>query len=152
SLSALIVDTSDIVEADWTDIAAGPRVWATPESEQPIPYEIGLGLADEAAGTPHWINSAWNAIEVHAPDPANPCVLAGATELYLVGEFPLTAQLPLGAAAATFWIGQPMLIRSDPPDPAEPCRRFLVHITEVEVTNDPLVLTAGVPLTITRIA
>src|SRR5262249_14280417 len=75
------------------NIAAGSRVWATPEGDAPMPYEIGLGLVKDAAGTPDWvrhswINSAWNAIEVHVPDPAHPCLLAGATELYLVGAFP----------------------------------------------------------------
>jgi hypothetical protein len=135
-----------------TSVPAGTRVWATPEGEAPMPYELGLGLADQIAGVSFWIASAWNAIEVHVPDPANPCLLAGATELYLVGEFPLLATLPPGATAATFWHGRPMLIRSDPADPAQPSRRFLVHITDVEVTQDPLVLVAGIPLTITRIA
>jgi hypothetical protein len=135
-----------------TSVPAGTRVWATPEGEAPMPYELGLGLADQIAGVSYWITSAWNAIQVHVPDPANPCLLAGATELYLVGEFPLPAALPPGAVPGTFWLGRPMLIQSDPQDPAEPSRRFPVHITQVEVTHDPLVLNAGVPLTITRIA
>jgi hypothetical protein len=135
-----------------TAVPAGPRVWATPAGEPPMPYEVGLGLGDQIAGTTYWIANAWNAIQAHVPDPGNPCLLAGATELYLVGEFPVAATLPTGANPATFWLARPMLIRSDPPDPAEPSRRFLVHITEVEVTTDPLVIVGGVPLTITRIA
>ena len=135
-----------------TTVPAGTRVWAIPDGEPPIPYELSLGLTDQIAGVTYWIANAWNAMPVHVPDPANPCLLAGATELYLVGQFPLNTNLPAGANPATFWIGRPMLIRSDPKDPAEPSRRFLVHLTAVEVTTDPLVLTGGVPLTITRIA
>ena len=47
--------------------------------------------------------------------------------------------------------GRPLLIRTDPADPAAPRRRHLVHVTEVENTVDPLMLVGGVPYPITRI-
>lgn len=135
-------------------VPAGTRVWAVPEGEVPMPYELGLGLADQDNGVTYWISDAWNAIDVHVPDPGNPCLPVGATELYVVGAFPQPAHLPPGAVPGDFWIGRPIVIRTDPADPAEPRRRFLVHITEVEVTADPLILqgTPPAPTSITRIA
>jgi hypothetical protein len=134
-------------------VPAGRRVWATPEREPPIPFELGHGLADQRAGTTFWLSDAWNSMPVYVPDGSQPCLFAGATQLFLVGQFPQAAQLPQPMPDPTrFWIGRPMLIRTDPADPAEPSRRFLVHITEVENTTDPLLLVGGNPLAITRIA
>ena len=133
-------------------ISAGIPVWATPDGEPPVPYTLGTGLGDELRGVAYWVSAAWNAMPAHVPDPSDPCLPAGSTELYLVGAFPLPAQLPPAADPLRFWLDRPMLIRTDPADPAQPGRRHIVHITEVEVTSDPLVLEAGVPIAITRIA
>jgi hypothetical protein len=150
--SAATVLDIELAPGQQDAILAGIPVWATPEGEPPVPFTLGTGLADQLRGTSYWVSAAWNAMPVHVPDPSAPCLPAGSTELYLVGEFPLASQLPLAADPLRFWIDRPMLLRTDPADPAEPSRRHIVHITEVEVTTDPLVLEAGVPITITRIA
>jgi hypothetical protein len=135
-------------------VSAGARAWAAPEGESPIPFELGSGLADQRAGMTFWLSDAWNSMPVYVPDGHQSCLLARATQLYLVGQFPQPSQLPQPPMAdpTRFWIGRPMLIRTDPADPAEPSQRFLVHITEVENTTDPLLLVGGNPLAITRIA
>ena len=134
-------------------VPAGSRVWAAPEGEPPIAFELGEGLKDQQQGKTFWLSDAWNSMPVYVPDDSQPCLLAGATELYLTGGFPLVAQLPGPMPDPTrFWIGRPMLIRTDPRNPAEPSRRFLVHITDVEITIDPLVIVSGSPIVITRIA
>jgi hypothetical protein len=133
------------------NVALGTRVWATPAGEPAIPFEIGRGLRDQRVGAPIWLSAAWNAIPVHVPDEGNRCLLAGTTELYIVGHFPLAAHLPVGAIPARAWLDRPVLIRADAADPSIPSRRHLVHVTAIEQTSDPLILTAGLPTPITRL-
>lgn len=141
----------------------GAIVWAVPEGEPPIPFEVGRSLADRHVNVAApiteddlwlsqqlWVSAAWNDIPVYTPDAARPCLEAGATELWLVGAFPLAAQLPVGANAARFWLGRAVVIRLDPLDPSLRARRHLVHLTEVETAVDPIA--PGGPLQITRIA
>jgi hypothetical protein len=149
----------------WLDIwmAAGvqqnvdppTRVWAAPEGEPPIPFEVGTGLNDASH---YFLCDQWNSLPVYVPDDSQPCLPVGATELYVVGWAPTAAQiLPAVLPDPTqFWLDpnkpRPLLIHTEPSEPAEPRRRFLVHVTEIEQTVDPLVLQGGNPIPITRIA
>jgi hypothetical protein len=147
--------------------AAGTRIWAVRESTPPIVFELGTSIADRLAGRHFWVNAAWNAIAFHALDDteAGRCLKVGATEAYLRGHVPTLAQLPAGdpdvdpANPSGYWIGKWVVLRSTPADPSLPARRWLVRITAVEQTSDPLFLVdangdpdpAGNPLDITRI-
>ena len=137
-------------------LAAGSRVWAPCPGAPPIPFELGEGLSDTTAdnGDPlrFWVHVDWNELPVHVPDPAQPCLALGATEVYLLGIFPTAVQLPAGADPNQFWLGKWILLRTDPEDPSLPARRQLVRIDEIEHTTDPLVLDeGGLPVDLTRV-
>ncbi|MCW3475299.1 baseplate J/gp47 family protein [Limobrevibacterium gyesilva] len=148
--------------------AAGTPVWAVRESTPPLIFELGTSVADRLGGWQFWVQSAWNAIPLHPLDdtPDGRCLPVGATEAYLVGHVPTLGQLPVGdpsvdpANPGAFWIGKWVILRSTPADPSLPARRWLIQITAVEQTEDPLFLVDangnpdpnGNPLDITRIA
>lgn len=142
---------------------AGARVWANPEGERPVAFELGTGLRGyrdlPAAGLSAeswWVHAAWNDLPAHQPDPSVPCLDIGARELWVVGE-PLAAGTlpgtPDPAAIATFWIGRKLLVETRPGDPADPVRRHVVEVDEaVEVVTDPLCTDElDNPITATRI-
>ncbi len=141
------------VQASGADFAvAGMRVWAATEGGEAIPFEVGENIRDQREPKRFWVHPAWNAMPAHVPDESQPCLAVGATELYLRGEFPVSSQLPAPEPVpGDFWIGRLMVLKSTPADPSLPVRRHLVRITEVEATEDPLCLEAGVPIKITRI-
>ena len=139
-------------------VAAGSRVWAAPQGDRPIPFELGGGLADTAGNgsgsTQFWIHPDWNEMPVHVPDADAPCLPVGATELFLRGIFPAPAQVPAGEDPAKFWTGRWLLLKTDPQDRSIPARRHLVRVVEIEHTIDPLSLdesTPPQPIDITRI-
>ncbi len=137
---------------DWVN--AGTKVWAHRMGEQPIPYELGEGLADVRTGTSgaprrFWVHEAWNSILVHEPDGAKPRLAKGATELYLAGEYPLVGQLPLGETAPDYWVETSRaLVLHETDANGEEMHVHLVHVREIDVLVDNL---ADPPLTITRI-
>jgi hypothetical protein len=120
------------------NVDAGTRVWAHRMGEAPLVYEIGEGLVDRAtapAGEPRqfWLHEAWNEIAVHEPDGAKPKLPRGATELYLVGEFPKNVEVPLGETAPQWWAeSRRKLVLHD----AE--HTHLVHVESIEVLVDQL--------------
>lgn len=137
-------------------VAAGSRVWAPCPGSPPIPFELGEGLSDTTAdnGNPlqFWVHADWNEMPVHVLDLAQPCLPLGTTEVYLLGTFPVAAELPAGADPNQFWLGKWVLLRTDPEDPSLPARRHLVRINEIEHTTDPLVLDeGGLPVDLTRV-
>jgi hypothetical protein len=103
-------------------------------------------------GRQFWVHEAWNKILVHIPDPSQPCLPVGATELFLHQRIPQPEQLPGNADSGTFWVGKWLLLKTDPEDPSLPARRHLVRVVEVEHTTDPLCLDKNSnPLEMTRI-
>jgi hypothetical protein len=147
---------SDAGGSGGTFVSAGSRVWAPAQGEPPIPFELGNGLADTTAdaGGPKqfWVHAAWNQMPVHLPDESQPCLPVGATELFLLGSFPTTGQVPAGDDPTKFWIGKWLLLKTDPQDPSIPARRHVVRVVEVEQITDPLFLDeSDNPSPITRI-
>ena len=126
---------------------ADTPVWATPAGEVPIPFAL---LEDR------WVHAAWNAIPLHTPDEAAPCLEIGATEAFLATASPLDAEvqpLPPGAdpiPREQAWIGRTAILRSRPVDPSVPSRAWTVTITAVEFLTDPLAEGGAIP--VTRIA
>ncbi len=144
---AAITDLAIGVGAGGHVAAADTPVWATPAGEPPIPFEL---LEDR------WVHAAWNAIPLHTPDEAEPCLEIGATEAFLATASPLESELeslPPGADPVPreqAWVGRTAILRSRPVDPSVPARAWKVTITEVEFLTDPLA--EGGPIPVTRIA
>ncbi len=122
---------------------------AVPEGKPPIPFELGTGLRDKTKFLAHF---SWNAMRLYMPDAGEPCLPAGATELFLAPtpgnlRLPLASQIP-----ADGWLGRKMILWSRPDDPAIPVRAWPITITEVDMTaKDPLVLQGGNPTNLTRL-
>lgn len=131
--------------------------WAVPEGKAAIPFELGQGLDDIEKLLVH---ATWNAMRLHMPDAAEPCLLAGATEL-LLAPAPGNQRLPSnvtrpgggGPVAPQDWIGRTMILQSRPADPAIPVRSWPITVTEVDMSpQDELIPFApGNPLRLTRI-
>lgn len=126
----------------WVD--AGTNVWAHRMGEDPIVYEIGEGLADVHTapdGDPRqfWLHEVWNSIAVHEPDGAQPKLSKGATELYLVGEFPKDVEVPVGEFGPQWWAEtNRALVIHEQPDGEDELHVHLVHVTAIEVLTDNL--------------
>jgi hypothetical protein len=132
---------SDAVSGDWVD--AGTNVWAHRMGENPIPFEIGEGLADvhSEGGGPRqfWLHKAWNSIDVYEPDGAKPKLRKGATELYLFGKFPKNIEVPLGEVGPQWWAEtQRALVIHEQPEGEDELHVHLVHVTAIEEMIDPL--------------
>ncbi len=142
-----VTDLAIGVAADGHLAEAGTPVWALPAGEPPIPFELLEDL---------WVHAAWNAIPLHTPDEAEPCLDIGATEAFLATASPLAAELePLPPGADPIpreqaWIDRRAILRSRPLDPSVPSRAWEVTITEVEFLTDPLA--EGGEISVTRIA
>lgn len=151
------------VQAGGVTVPAGARVWAAPEGEAPVAFETGRGLRGyrdiPAAGLEQdswWLHANWNDLSAHLPDPAVPCLPAGARELWVVGEPLVAATLPGTPdpeAVPRFWIGRTLLVETRPAQRDAPLRRQLVVIDEpATVVRDPLCTDAlGNPLNVTRL-
>lgn len=111
-------------------LPAGADVWALSDRGTRISYEVGRGL-DDSAG--YSVAHARNALQPHIWDEDDICLPIGETELYLEGkqasalEFDDPPEDPSGK-----WV----LLKTEPADPADPERRHLVRIIEVEETED----------------
>jgi hypothetical protein len=130
--------------------------WAVPEGKAPIAFELGTGLQDADLLIAH---SAWNAMRLHMPDPGEPCLPAGATELLLApvganNRLPFNSQIPAGGALnGQAWVGRTMIIWSRPTDPSVPVRAWPVTVTGVEmnVVDALIPFSPGNPTRLTRI-
>jgi hypothetical protein len=107
--------------------AAGRRAGAR------IVFETGTGLFETLAGYP--VDARLNELPAHIWDESAACLDAGATEVYLVGDW--SVALP---AQPFKW----MLIESRPTAPSDPIRRWMIRVIELELTEDPV---QGIPLT-----
>jgi hypothetical protein len=136
-----------------TFVNAGSLVWAPSQGENPIPFELGNGLADTTADkgnpTQFWVHSSWNEIPVHVPDDSQPCLPVGTTEVFLPGHYPIPRQVPPGEDPLQFWLNKWLLLETLPKNSSIPIRRHLVRIVEVEQTTDPLSLDNSEPPQIT---
>jgi hypothetical protein len=134
-------------------VPAGAAVWAILDGEEPVPFEVGTGLADMRAGTLYPVRGDWADMPMHVVDPERPCLPAGARELFVAGNSLLQAPFPPGVVAgdiAGYWVGRRVAIETRPTDPAEPQRRFIAIIDEpVQAIVDPLA--PGGPITVTRL-
>jgi hypothetical protein len=129
--------------ATWLDVTvtpgqagllpAGADVWAMSDAGQKISYEIGRGLADVAAGLTFTVADTRNDLLPHVWDEDDTCLSVGATELFLKGKqktnlkFDDPPEDPDGK-----WV----LLKTEPVDPADPARRWLVRLIEIEEARD----------------
>jgi hypothetical protein len=152
------------VDSGGVTVLAGARVWADLEGRTPIPFEVGNGLRGyreipeaELRQESYWLHSLWNDLQAHVPDLTTPCLEAGARELWVAGQPPLTVDTlpdtPDPEAVPGFWIGRKVLIETQPTERDAPRRRHLVEIDEpVEVVQDLLVTDGdGAPTMATRL-
>jgi len=105
-------------------LPAGTDVCALADSGLQIDYEIGKGLADT---TDYEVDSARNTFEPHIWDEDDTCLPVGTTGLYIKGHHE-------GILAPDIWV----LLRTFPEDPSISERAFVVRLTEVEDTEDPV--------------
>jgi hypothetical protein len=131
-----------VSHSGWID--AGTKVWAHRMGEDPIPFEIGEGLADRHTpplGEPRqfWVHEDWNSILVYEPDSAKPKLAKGATELYLIGEFPKDSEVPEGEFGPQWWVEtNRALVIHEQPEGEDEVHVHLVHVTGIEVMTDVL--------------
>jgi len=116
-------------------VAAGTRISALAPDGSPVPFEIGVGLAD---ATLYNVSDLWNfGIAPYWFDDSQQCWPAASTELWLKGH------------GYGFTPGQALLIQTDLPGESV---RQVVHLTEPgHETVDPIFLTGGAPTPVTRI-
>ncbi|MQX37646.1 hypothetical protein [Roseospira navarrensis] len=127
-------------------VPAGAAVWALPDGQDPIAFEIGARLRDAVLdGVSYAIDSRWNAglITPYAFDDDGACLMPGATEVYVRND-PADPDNPGGevftvADAATWADGRLLLLRDRAADVAEPERLRAVRVVDVDLTSDPLV-------------
>jgi hypothetical protein len=146
-------------------IPAGTGFEARSDNGEVIAFEAGFSLEDRLANRSYAVASAANRFLPYLWDetapPASPgevgplwrggtfnpadCLPAGSTELWLDGHhaanLPLT-DVPLDPAGA---LGRHVLLRTDPSDPAQTARRFVVRVIAVSESTDAL--NGGHPVT-----
>jgi hypothetical protein len=105
-------------------LSAGTDVYTLADSGLQIDYEVGKGLADT---TDYQVDSARNTFEPHIWDEDDTCLPVGTTELYIKGHHE-------GVLAPDMWV----LLRTFPKDPSISERAFVVRLTEVADTEDPV--------------
>ena len=110
---------------------AGERVWAHKDDGRFIPFEFGNGLRDSQD---FWVHPDWNAIEAHVPDPSQPCLPIGSSEIILKGTHPDGGRPETAEEGQDSgdWIGRLVFLKSKPTDPSLPERAHLVRIVAVE--------------------
>jgi hypothetical protein len=116
-------------------VAAGTRISALAPDGSPVPFEIGVGLADL---TNYPVSNLWNyAIQPYWFDDDQQCWPAGATDLWVQGH------------GFGFTSGQALLIQTDLPGES---LRQIVHLTALGYeTVDPIFLTNGLPTPVTHL-
>lgn len=122
------------VKTGQTDVLpAGADVWALSDKGKRISYEVGRGLADAVKNVSFNVAAARNVLTPHIWDEDDICLHVDATELFVKGHqetnlaFDDPPEDPDGK-----WV----LLKTEPTNPADPERRWLVRIIEVEDTCD----------------
>ena len=115
------------------DLPAGSDVWALSDNGKRISYEVGRGLADAVNDVPFNVAAARNALTPHIWDEDDICLHIGATELFIKGHQKTNLNPDDPPEDPD---GKWVLLKTEPVNPADPERRWLVRIIEVEDTRD----------------
>ena len=116
-------------------VAAGTRVDAVAPDGSPVPFEIGIGLADASH---YQVNILWNyGIAPYWFDDSEQCLPAGATAMWVLGH------------GFNFTIGQTLLIQTDLP--GESLRQIVKLIQPGFEAEDPIFETGSTPTAVTKL-
>lgn len=137
-------------------VPAAPRdglvAWAPVEGAKAVPFQVLDGLSDKVRGNDlYWVHPHWNAMPAYTADVEEPCLLPGATEMYLApmpdnnNASPLDGTQPTGSPRpeAEAWMGRTLILRMDPDEPDRPHRTHAVTITAAEIIEDPVATPLG---------
>jgi hypothetical protein len=105
------------------NLPTGLHVWAGEDSEK-VHFEVGYGLNSTDIFP---VSSDLNQFALHLWDEDDTCLVAGSTELYIEGHH-----------ASDLGPDKWVLLRTDPADPSEPVRRWMVKLAETADTRDEL--------------
>jgi hypothetical protein len=114
-------------------LPAGADVWALSDRGQRLAYEVGRGLADVVAGLTFAVDATRNELPPHLWDEDDICLPPGATEMYVDGH--QAANLPFDDPPEDP-TGKWVLLKTTPANPADPERRHLVRLIELEESRD----------------
>lgn len=115
------------------DLPGGADVWALSDKGKRISYEVGRGLADAVTNVSFNVAAVRNALTPHIWDEDDICVHIGATELFVKGHQKTNLSFDDPPEDPD---GKLVLLKTEPTDPADPERRWLVRIINVEETRD----------------
>jgi hypothetical protein len=116
-------------------IAAGTRIDAVAPDGSPVPFEIGVGLAD---ATHYQVNNRWNyGIAPYWFDDSEQCLPVGATSMWVLGQ------------NFNFTTGQRLLIQTDLP--GESLRQIVTLTQPGFEAVDPIFETGSVPTKVTQL-
>jgi hypothetical protein len=122
-----------------TSIPAGSDVWSMSDAGQQIYFEVGHGLFDNL---PYQLDQSRNSLKPYIWDPSNACLPAGSTDMFLENGSPIAAPSsilqpfndnPQNAVPGTW-----LLLVTEPTNPAQPIRKQMIRVVEVDIVLDPL--------------
>jgi hypothetical protein len=140
------------------NIPAGTPVIAPSDTDIPVYFEVGNGLAEVEAGRLFPVDAAANLFQPYIWDEDPPgapegevgplwagglqvpasCLPRGATQMWLDGHQGAALTLTEVPADPAAPLGRWVLLRTDPADPSLPMRRHIVRVIEVAEKTDPL--------------
>jgi hypothetical protein len=131
--SATTLIQCDVTEAG--TVAAGSRISALAPEATTVPFEIGIGLADNSN---YPVSPLWNfGIVPYWFDDSEQCLPAGATSLWVAGH------------GFNFTAGQQVLIQTDLP--GESLRQIVTLTAPGLEAVDEIFLTGGLPTPVTKL-
>jgi len=122
-------------------VPAGAGVWALVEKQSPIAFELGYGLQDK--GQSYSVDSRWNngLITPYCMDDDQACLRPGDTQLLVRNDPPgpdNPGGIVFGVADLALWENRQILLRDVSADATETERLYLMTVSSVELTSDPL--------------
>lgn len=120
-----------------TTVVGGTDVWAQTDAGAQINFEVGKGLSDVIDAVDYGISPELNALTPYIWDEDATCLHAGGTSVHV--EAVLTTELLVA--------GRRVVLRTYPTDASVPARAWVVVLTDVAVTSDPLLEVDLVKLT-----
>ncbi len=124
-----------------TSVPAKAPIWVRRAGEDPIRFELGLGLLDPI--TSFEVNQLWNPgrFTPYGFDDESACLRVGDTELWVRND-PANPDNPGGVvftpATVLLWQDRWLLLRDRSRDPSDAERAVLVRVTQVQLELDPL--------------